>query len=254
MILIGTAGYSYDDWIGPVYPKGTKKGEMLEFYSKEFKFTEINSTYYAMPNKYMVWNLVQKTPEDFQFIVKAHHSMTHKRDAGKKEYEEFLTAINPLMEAGKMGGILAQFPFSYHFTKANVEYLKWFAGHFEGMPVAVEFRNQNWINDISFQILTNAGLSYVCVDEPDIRGLVEPLSRVTAEVGYVRFHGRNADKWYNHKESYERYNYLYSTEELGEWVPKIKEMELKAKKIFVSLNNHYQGQAVRNARMLREML
>ncbi|MHB9093952.1 MAG: DUF72 domain-containing protein [Eubacteriales bacterium] len=254
MILIGTAGYSYPDWVGPVYPEGIKKGEMLEYYAREFMFTEINSSYYGMPNKYMMWNMVQKTPAGFQFVVKTHQSMTHQRTAGKEAYGQFREALQPVVEADKLGGVLAQFPFSFHCTKAHMEYLKWFAGQFAGMPVAVEFRNQKWVCDETFDLLAQNGLAYVCVDEPDVKGLVKPVTAVTAEVGYVRFHGRNAAKWYDHKESYERYNYLYSEDELAEWTPRIREMEAKSQKIFVSLNNHYQGQAVRNARMVREML
>ncbi len=254
MIFVGTSGYSYPDWVGPVYPLGIKKGDMLEHYAQEFGFTEINSTYYGMPNKFMMWNLVKKTPEQFQFVVKTHQSMTHQRSAGKMEYGQFLDAVEPMREAGKLGGVLAQFPFSFHCTKANVEYLKWFAAHFEGLPLAVEFRNDKWVREGTFELLRKQGLGYVCVDEPDIDGLVKPVSVVTGDTGYVRFHGRNAVNWYQHKESYERYNYLYSQAELAEWVPRIKEMELKAKKIFVALNNHYQGQAVVNARMIREQL
>jgi len=214
----------------------------------------VNSSYYALPNKYMMWNLVKKTPEGFQFVVKTHQSMTHRRDAGREVYAQFMEALQPLAEAGKMGGILAQFPFSFHCTKANAAYLKWMAGHFEGIPLAVEFRNQNWLREETFTLLRRLGLAYVSVDEPDVKGLVSPAAVFTAGMGYVRFHGRNAAQWYDHKESYERYNYLYAEEELAEWTPRIRELEAKARKVFVSLNNHYQGQAVRNARMIREML
>lgn len=254
MLLIGTAGYSYQDWIGPVYPEGIKKGEMLEHYAREFKFTEVNSSYYSMPNKYMMWNMVKKTPEGFQFVVKTHQSMTHRRDAGKEVYDSFREALLPLIESGRLGGVLAQFPYSFHFNRANIEYIRTMSGHLNGIPVAVEFRNGKWVNDQTFELLRREGLAYVCVDEPDINGLVRPVTTLTSGIGYVRFHGRNADRWYDHRESYERYNYLYSEEELAEWAPRIKELEAKAAKVFVSLNNHYQGQAVKNARMLRQML
>ena len=254
LIHIGTAGYSYPDWVGPVYPEGIKKGEMLEYYAREFGFTEINSTYYGMPNKYMMWNLVKKTPDGFQFIVKAHRSMTHDRSAGQKDYADFMEAVRPLAEAGRLGGVLAQFPFSFHCNRANREYLKWFAGHLGEIPAAIEFRNQEWLSGNTLSFLRDEGLAYVSVDEPDLKGLVRPVAALTSRVGYVRFHGRNSANWYHHKESYERYNYLYSKEELAEWIPKIIKMAEKAEQVFVSLNNHYQGQAVRNARMVREML
>ena len=120
--------------------------------------------------------------------------------------------------------------------------------------MAVEFRNDKWISEETFALLAENGLTFTCVDEPDIHGLVKPVATVTAATAYVRFHGRNTAKWYDHQESFERYNYLYSENELAEWTPRIRELEAKANKVFVSLNNHYQGQAVRNARMIREML
>ncbi len=254
MIFIGTAGYSYRDWIGPFYPEGMKNSEMLAYYAREFMFTEVNSTYYAMPNRYLTGSLVKKTPAGFQFVIKAHQSMTHQRFAGKGEYALFRESLQPIVEAGKLGGVLVQFPYSFHFTTANRDYLKRLAGEMAGLPVAVEFRNQKWINQETFVLLRNEGLAYVCVDEPDLQGLVRPVVAATAGFGYVRFHGRNAARWYDHKESYERYNYLYSEEELAGWVPRLRELEAKTGKIFVSLNNHYQGQAVRNARMIRELL
>jgi uncharacterized protein YecE (DUF72 family) len=97
-------------------------------------------------------------------------------------------------------------------------------------------------------------LSFVSVDQPQIPGLLPPIVRATTDTGYIRFHGRNASQWYHHQESYERYNYLYTLEELGEWVKKIQGLEQQLARVYISMNNHFQGKAVFNARQLALML
>lgn len=254
MIYVGTAGYSYDDWKGPVYPEKADKKEMLSLYAQHFKFTEVNSTYYRLPNKYMIYNMQAKTPEDFRFVIKAYKTLTHERENNRQDIADFIQALQPLAQSGRLGPVLAQFPNSFRLNGANVAYVKELAGRFEGFPVVVEFRHGEWVREDIFLFLKEQGLGYVCVDEPRLRGLVPPEARATSAVAYVRFHGRNSAKWWNHRESYERYDYLYSQEELSQWVPEISALAGRAETVYLSMNNHYRGQAVVNARMLRDML
>ncbi|MDA8227610.1 MAG: DUF72 domain-containing protein [Desulfitobacterium hafniense] len=254
MILIGTAGYNYEDWIGPYYPEGIDKKEMLSFYAKEFPFTEVNSSYYRMPNRFMFYHMQAKTPANFKFVIKAHKSLTHEREDNAKEFEEFKAALQPLIETEKFGCVLAQFPSSFRNKDENRDYLKLFRDRMDNLPIVVEFRHEEWINENIFELLEDEGLGFVCVDEPQFKTLVPPQARATSRIGYVRFHGRNYQKWWQHKESHERYDYLYSEVELKDWVPKIRKIAEKTEKTFVSMNNHYRGQAVINGRMLRELL
>lgn len=254
MLLIGTAGYSYEDWRGVFYPEDLDKKEMLPFYAREFSFTEVNSTFYAMPNRFMLYHMGEKTPEHFQFVIKAYRGMTHKREDNEQHFRDFREALKPLIEAGKLGCVLAQFPTSFRNKDENRDYLKEFKEMMGDIPVVVEFRHEEWINDRIFDLLEEEDLGYVCVDEPQFKTLVPPVVKATSRIGYVRFHGRNYKKWWQHKESHERYDYLYSEAELMDWVPNIRKLAEKAKKTFVSMNNHYRAQAVINGRMLREML
>ncbi|MCL6612605.1 MAG: DUF72 domain-containing protein [Peptococcaceae bacterium] len=254
MIYVGTAGYSYDDWKGVFYPEKVDKKEMLSLYAGQFSFTEVNSTYYRLPNRYMMHNMQAKTPPDFQFVIKAHKSMTHERTGNAQDFRSFADALRPLAEAGKLGCVLAQFPQSFRLSGANVAYLRETARRLEGLETVVEFRHREWLREDIFQFLSEQGLGFVCVDEPRLEGLPPPEVRSTGPVAYVRFHGRNREKWYNHRESYERYDYLYTEAELAEWVPGILGLGRRSGKVYVSMNNHYRGQAVINARMIRDMI
>ncbi|BAF58927.1 uncharacterized conserved protein [Pelotomaculum thermopropionicum SI] len=254
MFYIGTAGYSYQDWVGTVYPAGTKKEDMLKLYAGEFNFSEINSTYYHLPGRRMTEALAAKTPPGFRFAVKAFQQMTHARDGGPEVFRRFAEALRPLAGSGRLACVLAQFPYSFHNTPENRDYLKKFRHLLPDLPVAVEFRNARWVAGETFELLREEGLAYVCVDEPALKGLVRAVAVVTAPFAYVRFHGRNAARWYDHKESYQRYDYLYTADELKEWLPRVAALREKAGEVYISFNNHYRGQAVANARMFRDMI
>jgi uncharacterized protein YecE (DUF72 family) len=254
MIYTGTSGYSYADWKGTFYPEKTKDGEMLPLYAKEFDFTEINSTYYRMPSYFVFKNLNEKTPENFIFTVKAFGGFTHSRDAAGDDAEKFTEALKPVSENGKLGCIVFQFPFSFHNNKDNIGYLEKIREYFKNEKIVFEFRNSGWAVQETMGFLKERNIGWVCVDEPDIKGLIRPAVAVTSKVGYVRFHGRNKEKWYNHKESYERYDYLYSEDELKEWTGRINFIEKNSDITFIAFNNHFRAQGAKNAIMLRGML
>lgn len=254
MIYIGTSGYSYDDWIGPFYEQNIKKGDMLLHYSKIFNFTEINSTYYKMPNRFMFFNMAKKTQDEFKFTIKLHGSMTHLRNADNLVYNEFNESLKPLIESNKLGCLVAQFPYSFHKSQQNMDYLKRIRENFKDIKLCVEFRNQEWMCKDVYNLMSDEELGFVCVDEPNIKGLIKPLAVVTSDIGYIRFHGRNSEKWYKHNEAYERYNYLYSQHELKEWMPNIKFVNENSKSTFIAFNNHFRAQGAVNASMLQRLL
>jgi uncharacterized protein YecE (DUF72 family) len=258
MIHIGTSGYSYADWKGIYYPENIKDNEMLSFYAQEFKASEINYTYYRMPAARTLAAMASKVPHDFVFTVKAPKELTHEaEDEGGRSRENFALfreALKPLVDEGKFGAVLAQFPNSFKPTPENRDYLPAFRDSMGDLPVVVEFRNAAWITDETMDLLRQNNLGYCCVDEPHMRGLIPPIAVATAPIAYVRFHGRNAKKWWHQDEAYERYSYSYKPEELEEWVPKIDKLENTAQNTFVFTNNHFKGQAVDTARQLRELL
>ncbi len=256
MILVGTSGYSYKDWVGPYYPANLPKKEWLAFYAREFSTCEVNFTYYRMPDASILERMARKTPEGFLFTVKAFQGITHRRGESDPVplIAEFSERLKPLIEAGKFGCVLAQFPYSFHATRSNREYLKRLREGFGKLPVVVEFRSGDWIEDRTYEELRSFDLGFCCVDQPRLKGLVPPVALATADVAYVRFHGRNAAKWWDHQEAWERYDYAYSRDELGEWVPRLNELDAEVKRTFVFANNHWQGQAVDTARQLRLLL
>ncbi len=252
MIKIGTSGFSYDDWVGPVYPAGLPAREQLSFYAREFSTVEINTTYYRVPDAGLVRGWIAKTPEDFSFSVKAYQGLTHERE--QPDFAGFAAAIRPLAEAGKLACVLAQFPYSFHPTAENRDYLKRLRDGLGDLPGVIEFRHAGWVGQATDELLRSLGLGFCCVDEPRLKGLMPPVAVATGPVAYMRFHGRNAAKWYNHEQAWERYNYTYSPAELREWLPKLRQLEAASELTLVYFNNHYVGQAVRGARDLGQLL
>lgn len=254
MIRLGTSGFSYEDWVGRWYPTGLKKADMLRYYARKFNVVEVNFTYYRMPSARTLKQMSAKTDEGFKFVVKANSDMTHERTGEPEVFRVFQEALKPLIDQEKLGCILAQFPNSFKPGEEGIEYLHWFKEQVPDIAVTVEFRNRRWLTADTFDLLEALELGFCCVDEPQLKGLLPPVALATSGIGYVRFHGRNAGKWYDHDEAWQRYNYLYSEEELKEWVDKVKEVDTATDDTFVFFNNHYQGQAAINAEMFAEML
>ncbi len=254
MIYVGTSGFSYKDWVGPYYPDGLDKKDWLNFYAREFRTCELNFSYYRIPNAWTLARMADKTPADFLFTLKAFRGMTHEREDSEVRFAQFVEALTPLMEQGKFGCVLLQFPYSFHATPENRDYLRLCRQWLGDLPAVVEFRNARWLSEETYALLRELGLGFCCVDEPRLKGLIPPVARVTAKVAYVRFHGRNAAKWWQHEHAWERYDYSYSDEELAEWVPKIRQLDERAERTFVFANNHWRGQSVGTCRQLRALL
>lgn len=254
-IRIGTSGYSYKDWEGVLYPPGMPSTGYLSEYAREFTAVELNYSYYRMPDAALSRKMAVSTEKDFMFTIKAHKSITHEvTPAGvNSAVAQFLQGIEPLADAGKLGMVLLQFPYSFHYTAASRTFVDTVCGLFTSVPLAIEFRDSAWQRDSVYNGLRSRNCTLVNVDEPELPGLPRITSLVTSSTGYVRFHGRNRENWWKGDNS-TRYDYNYSDCELGEWVPRIRAMALQAAAVLVVFNNHSKGQAVQNARKLREML
>ena len=254
MIYFGTSGFSYEDWVGNYYPEGMPKREWLTYYSREFHTCEINSTYYAIIGTASMKSMVEKTGEDFLFSIKANQKMTHQRKDNADVFEAYCRMLEPAASAGKLGCVLAQFPYSFRPDRANRDYLGVVRERLGELPVVIEFRNAGWLTDDVFDLLRQLDLGFCCVDEPRLPNLLPPLAEKTSDIGYVRFHGRNSAKWWQHEHAYERYDYSYTSEELDEWLPRIRELDSATEKTFVFANNHWRGQSVNTIRQLRMMM
>lgn len=252
MIRLGTSGFSYDDWVGPVYPPDLPKWQWLPYYAQLFDTVELNVTYYRLPNRKTVQGWVDRTPDGFLFSVKANRELTHVRE--DPDYAGFVDSLAPLREAGKLGCVLAQFPFSFHPSQGSRQYLQQLRQGLKDLPVVVEFRDVAWVQEATFELLRHLDIGYCCVDEPQLEGLMPPIVRASGPLGYVRLHGRNAAKWWDHQQAWERYDYTYSEEELREWVPRLHELERGLPIVLVYANNHYRGQSMQALRVLQQVL
>jgi uncharacterized protein YecE (DUF72 family) len=253
MITIGTSGFDYLDWRGCFYPEKLKRKEWLAYYAQHFKSLELNFSYYRMPFPGQLASMVDRTGGKVEFSIKAHRSMTHDRTASDAEYDEFSRAVAELRKAGRLGAVLAQFPGSFRQCEENRNYLKRLADKM-GPPIVFELRRADWATSPIRDWLERMGVGIASVDEPQIKGLMPPDAVAAASPAYVRFHGRNAAKWYQHDQPHERYDYRYEVSELKEWTLKIKKLEKKAGKVIVFFNNHFQGKAVEAAKIMEKLL
>ena len=199
-------------------------------------------------------SLVNKTGDGFLFSVKANREITHVRQSGEEASRAFVSILQPLVAAGKLGCVLAQFPYSFGFNPVNRDYLQRLSDWLQGYPLVIEFRNSAWLNSETHKWMIARGIGFCCVDEPELPRLMPPVAEVTNETGYIRFHGRNAARWWEHEHAWERYDYSYSCRELEQWLPKIRLISSAAKNTFIFANNHWRGQAVDTIRQVRSML
>jgi len=252
-ILIGTSGYSFADWVGPFYPPGMRSGDFLSHYSRHFPAVEVNSTYYRIPHPRLLEQMEKKTPPGFRFVVKLNRAMTHEQSRDPAPYREFLAALEPLKQAGKYDGLLGQFPWSFRRTLDNRRHLAAMRELLADEPLFVEFRHRSWLTPELEPSLREHRIGFCAVDEPALEGLLPPVTALTSEDAYVRFHGRNAQNWWG-RGGGDRYDYDYSREELSEWLQKIAALAERARRTYLFFNNCHAGQAARSAKLMQELL
>jgi uncharacterized protein YecE (DUF72 family) len=261
-IRIGPAGWSYKDWEGIVYPDSKpKRFDQLRYIAEFFDTVEINSSYYAPPVPRTTESWVRRVEDfhAFRFTAKLWKRFTHERNKAwtTAEVDQVRDGFDVMMEAGKLGAVLLQFPWSFKRTEENREWLSDVVRTFNRYPLVVEVRHSSWLAPEFMQSLEEDGVGFVNIDQPLYHNSIKPSAHVTSHVGYVRVHGRNYKDWFREKAGVEqRYNYLYKPDELEPWVERAREIaaEPATEEVYVVTNNHYKGKAVANALMMKSML
>ena len=272
-IRIGTCSWADESLSKYFYPREVKGAEdRLRYYAERFDTVEVNSTYYHLPERQMVERWAERTPEGFVMHVKAFGVMTRhpvkveqlppdlrdeapldqrgrverpSREFRAEIFRRFHDALEPLRETGKLGGILLQFP-SYVVPKpASLDYLEWAVEQLQGDEALVEFRHAAWLDDEhrdeTLAFLERQGMTYVIVDAPRTEGrnVLPTVVATTSSTAYVRFHGRNAETWNKRTGSAaERFDYLYSDDELREWAGQLRELAGNAQVVYAMFNNN----------------
>ena len=258
MIRIGPAGWSYKDWEGIVYPKPAPRGfDRLGYIAQYFSTVEINSSYYGAPkpNSAKSWVESVQHSEVFRFTAKILHTFTHERNATKEDERDVKAGMEPLVEAGRLGALLLQFPWSFKNTPENVQYLSRLHGQFREYPLVLEVRHASWIEDSILDLLAELGIGFCNIDQPLFHRSVKPSALTTSKVGYVRLHGRNYQNWFSAKANVrERYDHLYSLDDLEPWAARVKQVAKDAEDVYAVTNNHNVGKAAVNALDLVELL
>jgi len=257
-IWVGTAGWSYPDWEGRVYPRGTK--DKLGFIARHFPLVEVNSSFYAIPEPRTTaaWAKRVEPWPDFRFTVKLFQGFTHHPGgAAPDETDRFTAALDPLHDAGRLGAVLVQFPWSFRDRPENRKRIEGIAKDFEAYTPVVEVRHGSWGtgSDDTERFFSDLGAGWCSVDQPMVGDSLAGTDQTTGDVGYVRFHGRNRDNWFREGAGRDqRYDYLYNRKELTSWRERIMNIARRAGKTFVVTNNHFLGQAVVNGLELMQMV
>jgi uncharacterized protein YecE (DUF72 family) len=259
-LYVGPAGWSYEDWAGVVYPAHRPRDFHEAAYLAEYFDTiEINTSFYQPLKPATCWKWLERVAANarFVFTAKLWQRFTHEAGATAEDEKAVREGFDLLMGAGKLGAVLLQFPFSFHNTRDNLAYLKSLLEKFRDYPVVVEVRHATWNHKRFFELLHRRGVGFCNIDQPVIGRSIKPSEHATAPVGYIRLHGRRYDTWFSDDPDTppsERYNYLYSEQELDPWAERIRHIRERARTTFVITNNHYQGKAIVNALQLINIL
>jgi len=269
-ILVGTAGFSYKDWEGIVYPSGLKKKQHpIQFLAQYFDCCEINTSFYGhiQPKTGKQWcDLVAEVNPHFEFTAKLFRSFTHAPGAALQSTSA--ATINPIEEdeikakqgldsiggRNKLGALLIQFPISFKNTDENRAYLQQLTERFREYPLVVEVRHATWDNPEILAQFTAENVAFCNIDQPWLGQAVRTTEHATSRLAYVRLHGRNYKEWFQSDNRNDRYNYLYTPKQLEPWKEKIERLGEKVEKTFAVTNNHYKGKAAVNALELKQML
>jgi uncharacterized protein YecE (DUF72 family) len=256
-VYVGTAGWSYKDWDGVVYPAQIKKSQHpVEYLAHYIDVLEINTSFYGhiKPEWGKLWcRMARNANPEFQFTAKLNKAFTHSPVAAVQstsaetirataEDEQLAKAgLESIAVEGMLGAVLAQFPISFKNTYDNREYLDSVIEKFKAFPLVIEVRHNSWTNEGTLRHFAKKRVAFCNIDQPVLGNAVTPSEHVTAPVGYVRLHGRNYEQWFDSDSSKDRYNYLYTAPELRTWKTRIDAIAEKAEKTFVIANNHFGG-------------
>ena len=262
-VRLGTCSFADEGLVKTWYPRGVSTSKArLEYYAVRFDTVEVDSPYYHLPDPAVTGRWAQRTPPEFVFHVKAHASMTgHEPAEQEQAFAEFRASLEPLELSGKLRGILLQYHPRFVKSADAKEELERVRALLDPLVPLVEFRHRSWLEEDeradTLAFLEQHGLAYVSVDAPRTRAsnVVPPVAAATHAVAYVRFHGRNAKTWNIRSEkSWQRFDWMYSEEELAEWVEKLAGLAGEADEVYAVFNNNRDDFAPRSAALLRGLL
>jgi uncharacterized protein YecE (DUF72 family) len=257
---IGTAGWSYPDWKGVVYPERVPESfDALRYLAAYLDVIEINSSFYRAPDPKHAerWAGAVLDLERFQFTAKLQKEFSHQppEDWSSAAVTRFREGLAPLIDAGKLSALLIQFPFHFDARLVRLEHVKRLAATFDQTPLVLEARHRSFLDPAVLRLMGELGLSFCNIDQPHSGTSIEPGARTTGPIGYFRMHGRNRAAWFKKGASRdEKYDYLYRPTELKSFVPLIRELMARTERTFVVANNHYLGKAPANALELKGLL
>lgn len=252
MILVGTSGFQYRDWVPVFYPQDLHPSSWLYYYSQRFDCCELCFTSYRMPEISTIQQIIEETRGALPFVFRAPARLSGEHPDNPDLARRFAAALWPLKDAGQLAGVVVQFPPEFEFFRENFDRLCLLRESLEGIPLIAEFGCPDWLTPRAAKHLAKANITLACVDGGT--SLKEKtFFCATAELAYVRFQGRNNSRWIKGDGS-SQHNYLYSRAELASVIPEIRRLEQECDRVLVFMNNPWRGQAIINAHMLLEEL
>lgn len=252
-LLIGTGGYTNEDWLGLIYPEGTKQPDFLSIYSRYFNAVEVNSSFYAIPGEKAFAGMLRKTDGKTMFTVKLNKVFTHERNYTEDDVQRMILSPKPIREAGMLGPFLAQFPYSFKRTPEHRKYLQHLVTAFEGHPLAIEFRHASWLKDEVLEAFRELGILWVSADYPPMDGLPPYQVQASAKTAYIRLHGRNQETWWEGQSASDRHDYRYSEEEIQDIAAQIAALK-DVDTLYLFFQNTTKGHALFNYQTLKDAL
>lgn len=249
-VRTGSVGYHYRDWVGVFYPPSSTLRRHLQIYAENFDVCELTQFTHQMPDRDWIAGLAKQVKTDLKFFIRIHQSMTHHADTGMalSIAKHFRKALEPLIEGGKVAGLVACFPYAFRESSGTVEYVERLqeALGFENGLLHLDMKHPSWTTDERFAWMAKKKLGFVCVDEPQLQSNRKTMVVATTDQILVRLHGRNAEGWWSGNPT-TRFDYCYTVEEISALMRRYEPLARSAKEVSFLFQNHWQAQSVKNA-------
>jgi uncharacterized protein YecE (DUF72 family) len=252
-ILCGPSGWDYPDWENAIYPRPKPLSfHALAFLSRRLGMVEIAATADRIirPEIARLWLSKVKANVDFRLTALVHRRFTHDRQIEPETMSRFREGLTPILESGRLGCLVMQFPWPFRFTAENRDFLIRLRRMLHPFPVAAQMRHESWSSEEARGVFIDYHIAFVNADQPQRMRMMPPTAHLTAPFGYLRLEGRTWDN----RRARPRDDYRFTAEELISWSSKLSRIRKFAEAFFIVFANRARGVAVVNALQMQTLV